>query len=691
VPESSEWPSFFMEKSKPSETGGTDNVTGDNRKVGAAESPDADSSEKQEVTHWLAAIKKTEDWRNRTDAFANAKRYVDEYKGKWDWLAQSISIPLVPLNLVFAYVKTEMARLYFHNPWITVSPRRTEDVSPAKIAEVVINNIWKQLKLKVQGKLALRDALLVGHGWIKVGYTMEEGTVESRPEKRGRGRPRKEEPVVDADRKIKSESAFAYHVPYRHVVFDPSAVWPAMETARWCAVKWEKPLRAVKESGIYDHADDLKPDGGDSDKEPMKDQTNVTKVTGWEIYDLDHMKVITVSPGCAHKLREIDYPDYLNGELPLVEFSFNPVPDEPYAMSDIAAHEPQIIELSKMMCIMISHLKRWSRQIFMKPGLMTDENKTNFKNAADGAIIEIQGDPQKDFFIPPYAPVQQDIYGVWNLCMDMWKNICGQSGMDRGAEGKAATRTLGELRAQLEGGRTRADEKLDVLEDSLEEVARKLLFIVQKKYDLPKIARVVGNKNIMDALKSRPTAQPDHALAPMAVTGEQGFTWNKDDIQGEMDVDVLAGSTAPLDKESQIEQMEKLTPMLPALGVGPGSPPAKAWGREFFRMIGIPSLEMIMDLIDQMPPQPPPKMMEIQAKIKQKQAEGQAKIQAKQAELQMKGQEHQLKLQGMAAKTQADVIKAKVDVQKAQQSMQMDVLKQLLGSVRQPTNGTQGS
>lgn len=673
---------------KPSSTGGTDNVTDDVSKIGTAESPNSDENEKAEVAHWLSAIKKAQDWRDKTDAFQNAQRYVNEYKGKWEWLAQTISIPLVPLNLVFAYVKTEIARLYFHNPWITVSPRKTEDIPAAKIAEVVINDVWKKLKLKVQGKLALRDALLVGHGWIKVGYTMETGTVESRPkDKKKPGRPKKEDAsVVDVNTTIKSESAFAYHVPYKNVVFDPSATWPAMETARWVAIKWEKPLRAVKESGIYDHADDIRPDGGDSMKEPNKDTSNVTKAVGWEIYDLDHMKVVTVSPGCAYKLREIDYPDYLNEELPLVEFSFNPT-DDPYAMSDIAAHEPQIIELSKMMCIMINHLKRWNRQIFMKPGLMTDENKTNFKNAADGAIIEIQGDPQKDFFIPPYAPVQQDIYGVWNLCMEMWKNICGQGNMDRGAEGKAATRTLGELRAQLEGGRSRSDEKLDVMEDSLEEVARKLLYILQKKYDLPKLAQIVGQKNIMDALKARPTAQQGNALQPVSVTGEQGFTWNKEDIQGELEVDVLAGSTAPLDKESQIEQFEKLMPIMPALGVGPGSPPAKAFGREFMRMIGIPSLEMIMDMIDQMPPQPPPKMMEIQAKLKAKQAETQAKIQGKQAELQMKGEEHKIKMAGMQAKTQADIIKAKVDVQKAQQGMQMDVLKQLLSGVRGPSNG----
>ena len=83
----------------------------------------------------------------------------------------------------------------------------------------------------------------------------------------------------------------------------------------------------------------------------------------------------------------------------------------------------------------------------------------------------------------------------------------------------------------------------------------------------------------MKALQTRPTAQPGNALQPQASTGEEGFTWNKEDIHGEMDVDVLAGSTAPMDRESQLQMLEKMIPMLGAIGAGPGSPAAKAFAR----------------------------------------------------------------------------------------------------------------
>ena len=187
---------------------------------------------------------------------------------------------------------------------------------------------------------------------------------------------------------------------------------------------------------------------------------------------------------------------------------------------------------------------------------------------------------------------------------------------------------------------------------------------MQTKYDFPKLARIVGNKKITEALQKRPTAQPGNALQPQAFTGDEGFTWNKEDIHGNMDVDVLAGSTAPMDRESQIEQFEKLVPMFPALGVAPGSPPAKAMGREYIRLIGIPSLDPIMDMIEQAPQRPPPKMMEIQMKMKAKQAETQQKMQAK-------GMESQLKLKGLAAKTQADVLKANLKIQETKADMAM--------------------
>src|SRR5579863_4079954 len=330
--------------------------------VGVSESPD-EGPEEKEVESWLRTIENTVKWRDGIGQKAGWKRYISEYKGDWNFPEMSLSVPLVPVNLVWSYVKTEIARMYFRDPWITVNPKRMEDMGAAQIAEQIVNYTWGELKLKSQTKLALMEAKLVGHSWVKVGYVSEFGTMESQPKetKRGPGRPPLKYKQVDTNEYIKSENVFAYYVPYKDIIFDPTATYPATHNARWMAHKTVKPYRAVVESGIYEHTDSLKPNVYIDDPNnfdtgmdaTMKSSfgKNVKTVILWEIYDLDNETVTTVSPGCKHKLREIPLPDYLNGGFPFVQLAFNPVPGDVYPMSDIAPQEAMILELIKIMSL----------------------------------------------------------------------------------------------------------------------------------------------------------------------------------------------------------------------------------------------------------------------------------------------------------------------------------------------------
>lgn len=660
--------------------------------VGLAETPNPGQKEKDEVTAWLRTLNAAERFRDKIGEEAGWKRFIDEFKGNWAWLQQTVKIALVPINLVYAYVKTEIARLYFRDPWISVNAKHKESVGGSQIGEQAINYTWGDLKLKSEMKACLLEGLVVGHSWMKTGYVAEFGTVESQPAepRKGPGRPKKTE--VDPSEYLKSENVFAYHVPYDNVVFDTSATYPPQHHARWMAHKIVKPLRAIKKSGLYKHADEIRPSasvespnvtGFAGTGDQVEENKDVVNAILWEIYNLDDLKVLTVSPGCEYKLREIDYPDYLfDGEknpfLPFDMLAFNPIIGSVYPLSDVAPHEPQIIELIKMQAIELNHLKRWNRQIFTSPDFFSKEEEEKFIQGNDGAVIKVNttagASLESNFYIPPYAPVQQDVYGVWNQVFDVWKNVAGQSSTERGAAEKNSTRTLGELRLQLQGGRARADEKIDMLEDFIESVARKLLLIMKKKFDLPKIARIVGDETVRQkvqgVLAQRPSAQPtlpsgdQNPVADQSMTSDFSFSWNKLDLLGEMDVNVVAGSTVPMDKEAQLEILEKLAPFLPALGAPPGSPAARAYGREYIRLIGIKALESVMDIADKTPPTPDPEMQKMQAEqqIAQQQAQiemqisqqqAQMDMQMTQAEIDAKKQEAQVQLQAQIQETQA--------------------------------------
>lgn len=682
MPESSEWPAFLMAKDD---------------KVGIAESPN-EGTEREEVRSWLSTISKVEKERDDIGSKAGWKRYIEEYKNEWGFLQNMVKIPIIPINLIYAYVKTEIARLYFRNPWITVNPKRKEDIGASQIAEQIINYAWDELNLKMEIKKVLLESILVGHSWIKVGYTAEIGsedaTVESQPsEKRGPGRPKKSDKVseIATSEYIKAENVFAYHVPYKDIIFDPSATFPPTHNARWMAHRIVKPIRAIKESGIYEHTDDLKTssplDNVDSGFDTSKGSKTslgqeVRSATLWEIYDLDHMKIRTVSPGVDKYLNEIDYPKHLAGGFPFSMLAFNPVPGETFPLSDVAAQEGLTIEMTKIVAIWINHLKRHNRQIIVSPDLFTPDEKAKFTDGNDGAVIEGQvganGGLSDKYFVPQYPPVQSDSYQIYNEVYKLHQIVSGQTPADQGGQARVPTRTLGELRLQMMGGHARAEEKVDVLEDFIAEIARKLLGIMQKKYDLLKITRIVGpqaiQQKILKSLPQRPSAQAQlpggqpNPVQSQSFDTDFSFSWNRQDILGDMDVDVVAGSTVPMDKESNLEVMERLIPMLPAAGISPGSPAAKQYAREMFRMIGNQSLEAIMDLVDQQPPSPPPKVMEIMSKIKGKEEETKAKLQGMKAQTDIKTKgmlaQQQMKLQAQQQKLGLDKQKSDIDIHK---------------------------
>lgn len=674
-------------------------VLDDMNSSGLATGASADQSVSAQVKEWQGVIARCSLLLEEKSRKEGWDRVIKEYKGDWTHIQSNLSIPLIPLNLIFAYCKTEISRLYFRDPWISVNPKRMEDLGAARIAEQLLNYVWSEIDLKRQFKLAILDAELVGHGWIKVGYTAQFGTVESKPvEKAGNA---KKEPDLDTNEYVKSENVFGYHIPWNDVLFDPSAVWPPESNARWMAFKTIKPLSVVRKSKLYKNPESIQ--ASELTLEERRAFGNEGSfVVIWEIWDKENGKVFTITPNHPDYLRDpMEWPYQFDG-FPAVMVAFNPIPGDPYPLSDVTPWEGQVVEATKMMAIMLNHLKRWNRQIFMKRGMVTDEMKAKFKNSEDGALIEYEGN-QSDLFVPPYAAVQQDIYGVWNLIMDIFRNVSGQSEVERGATAKSNTRTLGELQMAVQGSRGRSEEKVDIIEGAIEEVARKLLAIMQQKFDLPKIVRLVGQKAIQKAvLMNRPSATEPGGDAYTGENPETGqvdsFSVTRKDIHGEMDVSCVAGSSLPLNKENQIEILQKMAPNLEFIGILPGSKAAREYGRELLRQINMLSLDRIMDVAEEEAQQPKqdPEMLKIQAELQGKQMDSQLKMQQTQAKMQADQASTQMDLQAQGVKTQMELaaekaklesalMKAKADMQKIQMQTQARILESLLG--KQGSNG----
>ncbi|MCI0405786.1 MAG: hypothetical protein L0209_06905, partial [candidate division Zixibacteria bacterium] len=405
--------------------------------IGPAESPKPSRSSAHD---WANVLAHTAGWRKKKIEAAGWERFERYYDGDWRELQNNLSIDVVPLNFVFAYVKTEIAKLYWRDPYITVGPRRIKDLLPARISEVALNAFWRDLMMKREIKRVLQDVKIVGHGWVKLGYSAQIGLAETEPESvRGAGRSKSEGTAKDAkpNEFIRSEHVFAYHYPWKDVLFSPSSRRIGIDT-RWMAFRSVVPFRAVKESKIFKNTENLhpnEPEFGTQTPDLSKLERNVTL---WEIWDRDFNRVVTVAPGHDKVLNEIEWPYDIEG-FPAVFFAFNETQSDPsqsnfapYPISDIAEQEPHILELTKMMAIMMNHLKRWNRTLAVPENFFSEEEENKFKRGVDGSILHYrQGSDPNSMFVPPYAPVQQDIYGAWNLMMQIWRNVSGQAETER--------------------------------------------------------------------------------------------------------------------------------------------------------------------------------------------------------------------------------------------------------------------
>ena len=536
---------------------------------------------REAVRKCFAKIKKGEDLRDKYCDKYRWKEFLEEFKGHFNISEGSYDIQINPLNFVFAYVKTEIPALYFRDPNIKLNPKKGTSIQAAKISEIALNQIWRTKLIKRQNKKNVADGKLIGHSWFKTGYTGRMGTVED-----GNGN------VIET---IESEDFFGYRVPWDCIVFDPDSVDPPYD-CKWIAHMVWAPLDDVKKNPRYKNAAQVRPmmrkskDSKDTTANELEGEYDEPMACLHEVWDIKKREVFTVSEGMDDYLEPPKQWPYKMKGYPFSYLNFNPINDEPYGLPDVYMFEPQVLELMKLRAMMLDHIKRFNRQLVTTPNNLTQEMKDNLMLGVTANVIEAS-EPEKIFPIP-YAQLQTDIYALEERLKEDMINISGQSPQERGATQKTTTRTFRELAQIQRGAENRRSEQIDVVEDFVEDIAGNLLALLQQFADVPYYVKLTGKQpeEIMEAIQARPSAS-----SPDAITSPDGFTFTREDIQGEFDIEVVAGSTAPLDKDNTMQTLLSLIEMFPAFGVQPGGPLAAAVGRMIVEMLQMPELERAIE------------------------------------------------------------------------------------------------
>lgn len=522
----------------------------------------ARESQELQVKRWHDRIATAKKWRDRKAQEYGWERFISEYKGNYDVVlgTNERRFKAPPINQVFAMVQTDIAYLYFRDPYITLRPTKAATVKGAAILEAAVNYYWRTLNQKEEVESQLIDADIVGHAWNKDGYYVKNGG---------------------------EEGMYSMKVSWRDIVFNVGSRRPPYDTL-WLAHRIIKPLDTVQ--SMYPNAKDLKgsthPHLQEGDMKDTVYKDDIDYCVLWEVWDAHRKETCLLAEGLNAFLKKpTKWPEYYRG-LPFNMLWWYENPDEPYPMSPIAPIEPQILEEIKLFAQGLNHVKRFNRQMLYSGNLLSDEEQDKFEQGNDGAMIKVetQGAIADKVKMVDYGPLPVDIYLLLDRIRNIRNAVSGQPDFQQGGATKTATRTLGELEQMASGAKTRIDKRVDRLETHIENIARNIIGHIQANFDVKKLVKISGVPE-QELIKNLGDAYDE-------VTGTVVF--DKNDVQGEYEVDVRAGSTIPLTRESRMAMLREALELLMKTQ-GPIPNAAKVIISEYLKDLQLPQLKEAFD------------------------------------------------------------------------------------------------
>jgi hypothetical protein len=585
-------------------------------KLYAEEKPEKASTAK-DVALWLERIQITSKAQNDWADQSGAKRFIKEYKGDYGIMFHTRlkKVPIPPINEVFAYVQSDIAMTYNRDPYISVNAE-AGTTKGAALWEVILNYYWRKLEIKEEIEHEIIDKDLVGYGWHKVGMT--------------------------SDGKL-----YSNWLKWDDVVWNLNAKRPPVDCS-WMAHKITMPLAKAK--AMYPNAKTLEgaksPDVDDDTfkRSAYKDDIKVAVI--WEVWDTDGKEILLLAEGLKDQYLEDPkpWPEY-QSQYPFSMYFDFIVPNSSRPMSAIAPWEPQLLEKMVIMGSAVNHAKRWNRQAFVKNGQIDDNALDKYERGDDGAVITYNGD-NADIKFADFGPLPTDFYLLMDRLDAMSRSINGQPEFSRGGVTKTNTRTIGELQLMEQGVQGRQARKVDRLETHLENIAKLMKINLEASFDMEEAIKITGETpdNIIQALGQNYNPQT------------QTVTFTPEEIKGEYDVSIKAGSTLPLDRQNKIRMLETiLTTVAQAVASGNSMSP-------FMH-------ELIQEIL---------KEYDIKGLREAYDAEVAQKIQAAQQD---KGKQTVEQV-----KTQAETAKRMAQTQQIKVQTELDVAKAKLDAIENPKN-----
>lgn len=512
-------------------------------------------------------IRMSQRWRDDEGYDATWRRLIDLYRGK-TFTAIRAGEDKIAVNVAFSTINVIAPSVAVNNPKISVNATKEEYEDQATITEAVINYWWRHYDVKPEFRRAVDDFLILGHGWLKCGWRYDEQDVELSDTERDDVRIQmnielddyaQQNPEMAGDlpsvqdvednlpqykQEVMEDRPFVERVNPFDVYVDPEAT--DITDLKWIAQKVVRPLEDVQADKRYSQArrrrltadSTVNPRYGDDGRQKKSD--DIKRVTLWEFYDLQRGTMAVFPDSGDEFLIDPKGQPYPFG-LPFVMLRNYNVPNQFYPVGDLEALEPLQRELNATRSAMVNHRKKYARKYVARASALTGQARTALESDLDNQIAYIEDDniPLGDVIQPlPISMIDPQMYNYSEVIEGDVDRVSGVNEYMRGALPEIR-RTATEASIIQDAANARAADKLAIIEGGIRNTARLLVQLAQLYVTGDQVARVVGTNS-----------------------QQLWVTFSRDDIMGEFDFEVEAGSTQPNNDATKRQQAMQLLNVL---------------------------------------------------------------------------------------------------------------------------------
>jgi len=506
----------------------------------------ARKSNRDILTGYRNRIEQSVRWRKEEQYDDLWRRMIDMYRGK-HYHSYSEEDRLL-VNLAFATINVIWPGVSVNNPKVVVTARKADNAAQAVFAEAIVNYWWQRYGCQNHFRTAVKDYLIMGHGWLKTGYRFVEKD-RTEYEDSDDLADKSAESYTETEIIITEDRPYVERISPFDMFVDPDAT--SIDNMRWIAQRIRRPLNAVKSDKRYNAQARAQAApshyskwAGDEHKRPRRSSNpEDAYVEIWEFYDLDKKKMSVFCDGSDQFLvSPMDIP--FSFGHPYVFIANYTVPEHFYPIGDLEAIEPLQMELNETRTQIMNHRKRFSRKWLYKESAFDAEGRNALESDEDNVLVPVVSEEPLGSIIAPMPAIVNppELYNLSDLISGDINRVSGVTEYQRGSVSEIR-RTATEAGIMADAANARVSDKLARVEQSIGEIGRRLIALAQQY--------LTG----------------EHSVRILGTTHQQAWlTFDKDYITGDFDFTVEGGSTQPLNesfrRQTALQLVDAMAPFV---------------------------------------------------------------------------------------------------------------------------------